>query len=96
MIDEQLLLFDEADTFCQTEYGTSLATIHSESQNQEAIHVCSQSTRNGTCSLSTVCWIGGEDIFSENETLPIWIDGTTMNYTDFYQSYTDDNKQNEY
>lgn len=31
-----------------------------------------------------------EDVYGgENETIPIWIDGTTMNYTDFYQSYTD-------
>eukprot|EP01084_Bolivina_argentea_P079465 144144_1 len=88
MIDEQLLSFTSAMDYCQTNFDSTLATIHSQSNNDEAFHLCSQSTISSSCSLSTVCWIGGYNIYHNDMSTGQWIDGSTMNYTNFYKSYT--------
>eukprot|EP01083_Nonionella_stella_P226492 804294_1 len=100
LIDEPLLSFHEAQTYCGTHFATTLATIHSQSQNNEALHLCSQSSKSQSCAMSTVCWIGGQNIYHDTFTddvqiTPEWTDGSIMNYTNFYKSYTDPSQFND-
>ena len=71
----QMHWFD-AQLYCQ-DMGTSLASIHSESDNNEAISLC-----NTTCQLSTGCsqgcWLGLNDI--EFEGIWEWDDGSITDY----------------
>ena len=65
-----------ASLYCQ-DMGTSLASIHSEADNEEAIAAC-----NETCTLTTGCphgcWLGLNDIKFEG--IWEWDDGSITDY----------------
>eukprot|EP01083_Nonionella_stella_P147779 466816_1 len=60
------------ESYCNTQYGTSLASIHSASDNTEISSLCSNSAENA-------CYIGLNDQDTEN--VFVWIDGSNRDYT---------------
>ena len=69
--------WDDANTFCQATFGTSLATISSERENRMALY-------SGTAlglSISNSYWIGFNDHNSEASFS--WIDGSSTSYTNW-------------
>ena len=66
--------YSQARYFCENVINTSLASLHSESDFQQAREVCIDFDKNYQAS----CWIGLNDL----ETLGIyeWEDGTEFNY----------------
>ena len=62
----------ESDTYCQSVFGTHLASFHSTSENSDAI-------ANGSwVSTYGQIWIGLNDIDVEGDY--VWIDGTPFDY----------------
>ena len=61
-------VWPEAQQFCQDQFGTDLASVHSE-QDQEIITTVSNGAKG---------WIGLHDI--DQEGTFIWVDGTTFDY----------------
>ena len=64
--------------YCQETYGTSLASIHSASDNSDA-----RAAANGVgiTERSIIVWIGLNDL--SNESVLVWTDGTSVNYTNW-------------
>ena len=83
----------DAQQYCQSTYGTSLATILSDYDNHEARYV---SSKEGISSGDNL-WIGLSDI--DKEGTFIWEDGTGE-YNDFYNHFSsgqpDNNEGNEH
>eukprot|EP01083_Nonionella_stella_P191865 709775_1 len=71
MIGYTELSWTDSNTFCELSYGTALASIHNDTQNNEAKSLCP------TSAPSTGCWIGGNDgyVYSYE-----WLDGTPFDY----------------
>eukprot|EP01083_Nonionella_stella_P191867 709778_1 len=71
MIGYTELSWTDSNTFCELSYGTALASIHNDTQNNEAKSLCP------TSAPSTGCWIGGNDgyVYSYE-----WLDGTAFDY----------------
>eukprot|EP01084_Bolivina_argentea_P155483 270945_1 len=81
--------WNQAKTYCQQTYGSSLATIYSPTQNQNASQLCISSTD----SQSTVfgCWIGLHKATINSS----WIwDENNLNSTMFEWSLTEPNNNN--
>ena len=66
----------DARLYCQREFGTDLASIHTESQNTEAASVVYQA------GYLQGAWIGLNDIL--NESIFIWSDNTSFNYSSWH------------
>ena len=64
--------------YCQETYGTSLASIHSASDNSDA-----RAAANGVGITDglLIVWIGLSDLL--NESVFIWTDGTNVDYTNW-------------
>merc|ERR1712233_183774 len=61
--------WSEAETFCDNEIGTHLASIHNADQNEEVSDLCGVDR----------CWIGLNDIVSERGSSKdgwVWTDGS--------------------
>eukprot|EP01083_Nonionella_stella_P058502 153178_1 len=76
--DEQLLRWQDGNAFCAFSYGTSLASIHDVTEDNESGLECTASTQgNG-------CWIGatllGPGDWATNDGIWKWSDGTAFNY----------------
>eukprot|EP01084_Bolivina_argentea_P274665 468213_1 len=70
LLIQQLSTWSNAQSFCSTNIGTSLASIHSKEDQDDIRALCS--------SNSAHCWIGLSDI-NEQGTY-VWVDETTFDY----------------
>ena len=66
------ITWNEADEYCLDTYGTHLASIHSETDNNNAFM---------TLDTSEWAWIGLTDVICEN--LFLWNDGSPVDYTNW-------------
>ena len=75
LLVEELLNFTEAQDYCQLHFGTSLASIHSEEERDEAEELC-QARQRGTG-----CWIGLYRVLKGEAGKPwYWTDATPLDY----------------
>jgi hypothetical protein len=75
--------YEEAELFCQNTYGTSLASIHSQEQQDEAYGLCGQ---------GGYCYIGLNDVDVEGTF--VWTDGSPFDYTGGWSPGQPDNEAN--
>ena len=66
-------------SYCQSEFGTSLASIHSENDQIAASDATYAATPFSVESESFLAWIGLNDYFDNDGTFS-WSDGTSFNY----------------
>ena len=71
---QEALNFTAAELFCNSKYGTNLASIHSPNENIEANDLCVIATGN--------CWIGSND--RDAESTFIWTDGSMHDYDRYF------------
>ena len=62
--------------FCQNRFGTSLASIHDSTQNNELILAINNA---GITGVAQIVWIGLNDI--DNENVFVFSDGTPFDFT---------------
>jgi len=75
-VDEQLSR-DDAEARCLELYGTHLASIHSQFENDEAFELCAQNTPFGLAG----CWIG---FFFDGQKQQIgWTDGSLVEFANW-------------
>eukprot|EP01083_Nonionella_stella_P098170 275991_1 len=80
---EQRISHDEASSYCQNSYGTTLASIHSLAANEEASGLCQSSCPSCTRAVDHGCWIGLNDKGNERDDSPIgwvWPDGSPFDW----------------
>ena len=70
--------WDEANTFCSEEFGTTLASIHSSDEQEEIEHIMDSF---GWDNNNYKPWIGFHDTSSEGNF--VWNDGTATTYTNW-------------
>ena len=73
--------FTGADIYCKYKYGTSLASIHSEQDMEEAVSLCSKISKFG----DLPCWIGLSETNISGQLQ--WTDGTSFDYGSELASY---------
>ncbi len=76
---------DNGEKYCNAHYNTSLASIHSESDNTEAKRLCVSDCGNST-PCKKACSIGANDKQKErwsNKTGWVWNDESLFNYTNW-------------
>ena len=78
-----LFTWDEANTYCADSYGASLASIHSQSENDDIWYIVE--VLNEIMQVSDV-WIG----INNQE----WSDGTIVDYTNWDGNVTNENQGN--
>eukprot|EP01083_Nonionella_stella_P242612 846126_1 len=64
------LSWADSNAYCEASYGTTLASIHNDAQNDEAGTLCPSSAP------LYGCWVGGHNANSAWE----WLDGTPFDY----------------
>eukprot|EP01083_Nonionella_stella_P169013 572112_1 len=64
--------FATANNYCEEQYDTSLASVHSDDENVEITNLCI------TNAAAQVCYIGLSDV--ENEGTFVWMDGSDFDY----------------
>eukprot|EP01083_Nonionella_stella_P207618 754059_1 len=78
LYDYELLAWQDGNAFCAFSYGTSLASIHDATQDNEADLECPTSAQ------LTGCWIGATILdpwnWETNDGIWKWSDGTPFNY----------------
>ena len=83
------LNYTSADIYCQTQFGTHLATVTSAKENNDT----RRAATNGGISTSDDIWIGYNDI--DNEDTWIWLDGTRTDlYMNQYENWHDGEPNN--
>ena len=78
--------WEEANNYCIDNYGTTLASVHSESQNLDMLEIFSEIQGRHT-------WIGMYNETSNIETEFLWIDGTEVDYTNWITGSPNDWQQ---
>ena len=68
----------DARLLCQNEWGTDLASIHSEQDLEEALFLCDLKTSTDNIVGQEKCWIGLE--YDDTNDAFKWIDGTDFDY----------------
>ena len=72
VVSDTPIIWTEAETYCATEIGTSLASIHSEADNNNAVDVALLANMTGRI------WLGGSDLVTEGTW--VWTDGSPWDY----------------
>eukprot|EP01084_Bolivina_argentea_P074806 135678_1 len=74
---------DQAETYCNKKYGTSLASIHSEIDNDEATRMCNSNCNPtyGWDECLRGCSIGLNE--KQKEFKWVWNDGSEFNYNNW-------------
>ena len=76
--------FSEANSYCIDNFGTQLASIHNQEENDAALDV-----RDST----SYAWIGGTD--ANEEGTWVWIDGSVFNFTGWGSGQPDSHGGNQ-
>ena len=76
--DSLTYTFDEANNYCLSNYGTTLASIHSSSDQADIVEIFNIITYDQSNSV----WIGATNI--QGSTNFEWLDGTPVDYTSWY------------
>jgi len=78
---DELLSRDDADERCQELYGTHLASIHSQFENDEAYELCARDRPSFTSGEFSGCWIG---FYFDGEAQTIgWTDGSPVGFANW-------------
>ena len=73
--------WDEALAYCEDVVGTTLASIHSDSDNEAAILAASNAAYERSCGSRGRTWIGFNDLDIEDTF--VWTDGSSVIYTNW-------------
>eukprot|EP01083_Nonionella_stella_P312780 1120021_1 len=91
---EQDVDWDEASSYCQNTHGTSLASIHSLTDNEEVSGLCQSSCPSCTTNVDHGCYIGLNDKGNERGDSPdgwVWTDGSTFDWENWRGSGSEPN-----
>eukprot|EP01083_Nonionella_stella_P303503 1050875_1 len=80
---EQKVNWAAAASYCQTTYGTSLASIHNETDNEQVSTLCQSSCPSCSANWQHGCWIGLNDKANERHDSPlgwVWLDGSAFDF----------------
>ena len=78
--------WNDANNYCQSEYGTTLASIHTAEENEEAWGLCDRISKHE----DDLCFIGLNDI--DNEKAWLWSDNSVY----IYENWADDQPNDGY
>ena len=73
--------WDEALAYCEDTVGTTLASIHSDSDNDAAMVAANNAAHERSCGTRGQTWIGFNDLDTEDTF--VWTDGSNTNYTNW-------------
>jgi len=78
---DELLSRDEAEVRCQELFGSNLASIHSQYENDEAYELCASDRPSHSKGEFVGCWIGVNHDGSSN--FMGWTDSSTLDYVNW-------------
>jgi len=91
---DELLSRDDADERCQELYGTRLASIHSQFQNDEAYELCARDRPSFTSGVFSGCWIG---FYFDGEAQTIgWTDGSPVEFANWREGAPNNGAHNNF
>eukprot|EP01084_Bolivina_argentea_P190813 327791_1 len=70
--------WSDAETFCTDHFGSHLASIHTQTQNDQIYTICTNNKQSTAWSVFSGCWIGFNDLVQTGNY--IWSDSSAIDF----------------